>query len=172
MKIILNLFFVLLVLSSCKNNSRDKNNNAADINEKLTKMNMQMVESESKRIDDFIARHSFQTIRTGTGLRYEVYVHGKGDKPAIRNEVEIKYKVFLLDGRMCYSSDSSGPLKLRLGVSEQVRGLEEGLMLMVPGDKAHLILPAHLAYGMTGDQAKIPPASTLYYEVELLNIIK
>jgi FKBP-type peptidyl-prolyl cis-trans isomerase len=90
----------------------------------------------------------------------------------LKDEAEIKYRVFLLDGTLCYSSDSAGPVKLRLGVGEQVSGLEEGLMLMVPGDKAHLILPAHLGYGMAGDQVKIPPASALYFDVELVNVTK
>ena len=43
---------------------------------------------------------------------------------------------------------------------------------MIPGDKARLILPAHLAYGMGGDQSKIPPASALFYDVELISVSK
>jgi FKBP-type peptidyl-prolyl cis-trans isomerase FkpA len=172
MKILIGILLLISSCTSCKNNSADKKNDPKDINEQLTKMNRTMVENESKRIDDFIARHSFKTTMTGTGLRYEIYQHGKGEKPVLKDQAEIKYKVFLLNGTLCYSSDSTGSVKLRLGVGEQVSGLEEGLMLMVPGDKAHLILPAHLGYGMTGDQVKIPPSSPLYFDVELVNIIK
>ena len=172
MKFFLGLILIILNSTSCKNNSSDTKIDQAEINENLTKMNRIIVENESKRIDDFIKSHSFQTSMTGTGLRYEVYKHGKGEGPGIRSEVEIIYKVFLLDGTLCYSNDSANPSKIRLGVGEQVRGLEEGIMLMIPGDNAHLILPSHLGYGMTGDHLKIPPGSALFFDVELLNVNK
>ena len=172
MRFIINLLFIVLLSESCKNNSADKNINQAEINEKLTKMNRFIVENESKKIDDFIAVHSFHTSMTGTGLRYQIYKQGKGEKPGIRSEVEISYKLFLLDGKLCYTSDSKRPVKIRLGIGEQVRGLEEGIMLMAAGDKANLVLPSHLGYGTTGDQLKIPPGSALYFDVELINVIK
>ena len=172
MKIIFIFLIMGLILFSCKNNVTDKRIDQTDINERLTLMNRKMVENESKKINDFIEAHSFNTTLTGTGLRYQIYKSGKGEKPGINSDVEINYKVFLLDGTLCYSSDSTGPTKIRLGVGDQVRGLEEGILLMLPGDKARLILPSHLAYGMTGDQEKIPPGSALFYEVELLNVIK
>ena len=172
MKIFFIFLFSVLVTGSCKNNSTEKKMDPAEINEKLTNMNRIIVQNESKRINDFITSHSFQTTMTGTGLRYEIYKHGAGEHPALKSKVEIKFKLFLLDRTMCYSTDSTGPMKIQLGIGEQVRGLEEGIMLMVPGDKARLILPAHLGYGMTGDQSKIPPASALFYDVELLNFSK
>ena len=145
-------------------------------------MNVQMVGDESKRIEDFIKLHSIKAERTGTGLRFDIFEHaclpnckagrqGKGVTPEIHDVVELKYKIFLLDGSLCYSSDSNGTMKFHLGEGEQVRGLEEAVMLMVPGDKARLIVPAHLSYGIAGDENKIPPASALYYEIEILKVI-
>jgi FKBP-type peptidyl-prolyl cis-trans isomerase FkpA len=84
----------------------------------------------------------------------------------------LKYKIFLLDGTLCYSSDSSGTAKFRLGEGQQVKGLEEGVLLMRKGDKARLILPAHLAYGMSGDNDKIPPARPVFFDIELINVKK
>ena len=146
MKIIFSLFLSFVILTSCNNKSPDKNISQAELSEKLTKMNMLLVENESKKIDDFIRRRTFKTTRTGTGLRYEIYEHGKGEKPSFRSEVEINYDVYLLGGDLCYSSDTTGPIKLMLGIGEQVSGLEEGLMLMVPGDKARLILPGYVPH--------------------------
>ncbi len=172
MKNIFNYLFIAFLLFACKSNSQDKKNEKSGLNEQLTNMNRMMVENESKRIDDFIAAHNFKTVKTGTGLRYEIYKKGTGKKPENHSEVEIKFKVYLLNGTLCYSSDSLGTAKFTLGYDEQVRGLEEGLMLMVPGDKAHLIVPAHLAYGLSGDRNKITPGKALYYDVELIKIIK
>jgi FKBP-type peptidyl-prolyl cis-trans isomerase len=140
------------------------------VNEQLTQMNRKRVEIESREINEFIARHHFNMRQTGTGLRFQIYERGKGVHPATRDEVKIRYKVFLLDGTFCYSTDSLGPVRFTIGINEQVRGLEEGLFLMVPGDKARLIVPAHLGYGMTGDGMHIPPESALYYDVELISI--
>jgi FKBP-type peptidyl-prolyl cis-trans isomerase len=166
------LIVVILFVNACKRNSQSRAYDQDGVNENLTKMNRAIVENESKEIDEFILRHSFQTFMTGTGLRYQVYIHGQGNNPSIKDEVEINYRVFLLNGALCYSTDSTGPVKFRLGSGEQLRGLEEGIMLMVPGDRAHLIVPSHLAFGMTGDQEKVPPASALYIDVELINVIK
>jgi FKBP-type peptidyl-prolyl cis-trans isomerase len=38
------------------------------------------------------------------------------------------------------------------------------------GDKMRFILPSHLAHGLTGDQSKIPPLSSVVYEIELLEL--
>jgi FKBP-type peptidyl-prolyl cis-trans isomerase len=172
MKVIPKVFIVCLLFISCTGHSQKNVVDQNEIDENLRKMNRDIVEKESKEVDEFISRHSFETTMTGTGLRYQIYFHGKGRKASLRDDVEINYKVYLLDGTLCYSTDSSGPVKIHLGIGEQVRGLEEGIMLMVPGDRAHLVIPAHLAYGMTGDKLKIPPASALYFDVELIQIIK
>ena len=172
MKLLSCFILSFILASSCKHNSVKEKSEQAEINDRLTTINKYIVEKESKRIDEFILAHGFKIQRTGTGLRYEIYSHGSGEHPKMGSTVEIKYKTFLLDGTLCYSTDSIGMEKLHLGIGEEVRGLEEGLMLMIPGDKARLILPAHLAFGMSGDQGKIPPASALFYDVELISVAK
>ena len=170
MKIFISILIIFCFVSGCKNNSNENKITEDDINVRLTKMNVARVGDESKKIDDFIARRSLKTKQTGTGLRFEISEHGKGATPELHDEIELKYKIFLLDGTLCYSSDSSGTIKFHLGEAEQVRGLEEAVMMMVPGDKARLVIPAHLAYGIAGDEIKIPPASALYYEIEILKV--
>jgi FKBP-type peptidyl-prolyl cis-trans isomerase len=43
---------------------------------------------------------------------------------------------------------------------------------LAQGGKAKFILPSHLAYGLTGDQDKIPPQSPVVYDIELIEIEK
>ncbi len=163
---------LVLFTISCKNNPKQEIRSQEEINEQLTNMNKKNVGEESKIIDEFIARHFFKTQRTGTGLRYQIYNSGIGSHPVDHDTVSVNFKVYLFDGSLCYSTDSTGPVKFILGIGEQVKGLEEGVLLMVPGDKARLIVPSHLGYGMQGDMNKIPPNSSLFYEVELLKINK
>lgn len=165
-------FLLALFVSSCKDNSKERIQDPVLINEQLTQMNRRHVGEESKIIEEFITRHGYKMKSTGTGLRYEIYQQGKGENPVMHSEVEINYKIFLLDGSQCYSSDSTGSVKMAIGTNEQLRGLIEALMLMVPGDKARMVLPAHLGFGTSGDGDKIPPASTLFLDVELINVKK
>ena len=51
-------------------------------------------------------------------------------------------------------------------------GLHEGIKYMKVGEKAKMILPSHLAHGLIGDSKKIPPRSTIVYDIELLDLKK
>ncbi len=129
-----------------------------------------MVKDESKEIEDFIEHHSWKMTSTGTGLRYEIYHHGNGKKAEEKKQVSIAFSVYLLDGTLCYPADETRPLTIILGHGEQTRGLEEAIMMMHEGDKARLVVPAHLAFGLQGDDNKIPGKSALYYDVTLLKV--
>jgi FKBP-type peptidyl-prolyl cis-trans isomerase FkpA len=166
MKIIFSLL-VVVILFSCGRKKEQIPLTETEINEKLSDMNRQLVVDESRQIEEFIKRHQFHMQMTGTGLRYEVYVKHGHQKTEKKEKVTIGYKLWNLDGNEIYSKDS---LVVNIGKNEIPRGLEEGILLMEEGDKARLVLPSHLAFGMSGDGNKIPPASTLYFEVELKKI--
>ena len=102
-KISRSVFSILLVffVSSCKDNPKERIQDPVLINEQLTQMNRRHVGEESKIIEEFITRHGYKMKSTGTGLRYEIYQQGKGEYPVMHSEVEINYKIFLLDGSPC-----------------------------------------------------------------------
>jgi FKBP-type peptidyl-prolyl cis-trans isomerase len=75
----------------------------------------------------------------------------------------------LLDGTVFDSSVQRGePISFPL--DRVIPGWTEGLQLMKVGDKFKLVIPAELAYGANSPSSKIPPNSTLVFEVELLAI--
>ena len=49
-------------------------------------------------------------------------------------------------------------------------GIEEAVLFLRKGDKAHIIIPSHLAFGLLGDQKMIPSRSALIYEVNIINL--
>jgi peptidylprolyl isomerase len=107
---------------------------------------------------------------TASGLKYQVLKQGTGTVfPKATDTVKVHYHGTLLDGTVFDSSVQRGePISFPLnGV---IAGWTEGLQLMKVGDKFKFEIPPNLAYGPNSPSPKIPPNSTLVFEVELLGI--
>jgi FKBP-type peptidyl-prolyl cis-trans isomerase len=142
----------------------------AQLKEPLMKANEHLAASEEDRISDFISRYGWEMQITGTGLRYQVYQKGAGDRPAVGQKVFLDYELRLINGQVIYSSEKDGLLVFRPGKSEVPRGLDEAVLLLREGDRAKIIIPSHLGYGLLGDQKSIPPKATLIYDLYLKSI--
>ena len=168
------MFFGLsisLVYFSC-NHRNDKDSNKPKVNqqEELIRINRNFVEKDAEKIKGYLKRRNWEMTASPTGLWYTIYQKGKGVAAETGKIASIHYKVWLLDGTLCYSSDSLGMKKFRIGKGGVEKGLEEGILLLHVGDKARFILPPHLAYGIVGDEDRIPRRSIILYEVELVQI--
>ena len=109
-------------------------------------------------------------IATASGLKYQVLKKGTGAvSPKATDTVNVHYHGTLLDGTVFDSSVERGqPISFPLnGV---IPGWTEGVQLMKVGDKFKFEIPPNLAYGAASPSPKIPPNSTLVFEVELLGI--
>ncbi|MCF8296811.1 MAG: FKBP-type peptidyl-prolyl cis-trans isomerase [Saprospiraceae bacterium] len=167
------IFIILCVFMFACGNNKDvpENEPPKDISKSIEYANQHMVKVENEHIESYIERHKWNMKKTGTGLRYMIYKEGSGLKAEAGNLVKIKFSVELINGTKCYNSEQDGPKEFLLNKSDEINGLHEGVMLMKVGDKAKLILPPHLAFGLLGDQEKIPLRATLIYDVELMEII-
>ncbi|WP_425667042.1 FKBP-type peptidyl-prolyl cis-trans isomerase [Vibrio tubiashii] len=108
-------------------------------------------------------------VMTETGLQYEVLHKGEGNEhPTPSSKVKVHYHGTLLDGTVFDSSVERGePISFKL--NQVIKGWQEGLTYMSVGDKFRLYIPSQLAYGKNGT-GPIPPAATLIFDVELLEI--
>src|SRR5262245_26407335 len=107
---------------------------------------------------------------TASGLKYQVMKHGTGTtSPKATDTVKVHYHGTLLDGTVFDSSVQRGePISFPL--TRVIPGWTEGLQLMKVGDKFKFEIPPNLAYGPNSPSPKIPPNSTLVFEVELIEI--
>jgi FKBP-type peptidyl-prolyl cis-trans isomerase FkpA len=166
------LFAVLILFSAviACNVKQEKKNEVSEDPEKLMNINKAMIAEEQELIDNYIQRFNYKMTATETGLQYQHIVRGNGRQPQFNDDVTLAYRMKLLDGTYCYSSDSSGLLTFRLGQSTEPGGIQEGVLMMKEGGKSMLIVPSWLAYGITGDGDRIGSNQTLVCEVELVAV--
>lgn len=140
------------------------------LNTKLRANNEAKGEQAKKVGSDFLEKNKKVkgVVVTKSGLQYQILTPGTGPVPGIDDSVTVHYRGTLIDGTEFDSSyarkePASFPLK---GV---IKGWTEALQLMPVGSKWKLVIPTDLGYGPQA-AGKIPPNSTLIFEVELLSI--
>jgi len=107
------------------------------------------------------------------GLQYIIIAPGAGKAVATGDTVTIGYSGWLQDtGTLFDSSYNNGSFKtFTLGDGTQIKGLDEGIVGMFPGQKRRLIIPPDLAYGGDGNATlNIPANATLIYDIDLLGV--
>ncbi|UCH15064.1 MAG: FKBP-type peptidyl-prolyl cis-trans isomerase [Bacteroidales bacterium] len=171
MKFSIALILMSIFLFSCRQEPRTLTEEEyREKRKSLIEVNKLLVKKDSAKIADYIKRENWDMVETKTGLWYMIYEKGKGEKSKEGLFATIHYNVRLLDGTLCYSSDSLGPKRFKIGRGSVESGLEEGILLLVVGDKAKFIMPPHLAHGLVGDDNRIPARSIIVYDVELLSL--
>jgi FKBP-type peptidyl-prolyl cis-trans isomerase FkpA len=107
--------------------------------------------------------------RTQSGLYWQDLVVGSGATAAVGNTIRVHYVGWFPDGTIFENSRSEGntSIEFPLGVGLVIPGWDEGLIGMQVGGKRKLVIRPELAYGRRG-RDKIPPLTTLIFDVELL----
>ncbi len=108
--------------------------------------------------------------RTASGLYYVKKEAGTGDKPTTGTKVTIGYIGRLIQGGQKFDSsyDRAKNLEFVIGNKEVIPGMDEGMTLMQEGEKALLLIPSRLAYGLTGS-GRIPPNAPIMFDVHLIS---
>ncbi len=166
------VFVVVVSFISCK---YDYNKPADDkiishYKESLLKANKYLVKKDVELIESYANRRGWKLQRSKTGLFFELTESNASRKISKGDVVSIAYKLSLLDGTVCYTSGEAEPKIFKVGHGGVESGLEEAILLMGKGDKGRFILLPHLAYGLIGDENKIPARATIVYEIEVLSV--
>nr|XP_015197959.1 PREDICTED: peptidyl-prolyl cis-trans isomerase FKBP5-like isoform X1 [Lepisosteus oculatus] len=97
--------------------------------------------------------------------------HGEeGECPMIGDKVYVHYTGRLLNGKKFDCSlDRKEPFVFNLGKGQVIKAWDIGVASMRKGELCLLLCKPEYAYGAVGSPPKIPPNSTLVFEVELLS---
>lgn len=168
-------FFTCLIFTACEPDvSKEINTfNQQKVKEQFVKVNQLVVVKENDEMDYYQRSHKMPFTKTTGGIRYYVYkASAKGDSIKDKDVIKINYKVSLLDGTECYSSESDGAKEFVVGMENIENGLHKAVLYLKSGDKALILIPSHLAHGLLGDSKKIPPQSPIIYDIEILSVKK
>jgi len=166
-------FFLLILLFSCSSENEDNKEQVNWNKDKSVELNKVIANEEAVDIKIYLQRHlDWKMIATGSGLQYYIYEHGKNtDSLKVNDVVDVKYKVMTFDDKVCYQTEDDEVLEVKIDHSQVETGLQEGLKKMCVGDKAKMIIPSHLAHGLTGDFDKIPPLTPIVIDVEVVELL-
>ena len=108
-------------------------------------------------------------VKTASGLVVVTLKPGAGRSPVASDTVRVNYEGKLLDGKVFDSSSThGGPAELRL--NQVIPCWTEGVQRMKTGEKARLVCPPALAYGLPGRPPLIRGGATLLFEIELVEV--
>jgi FKBP-type peptidyl-prolyl cis-trans isomerase FkpA len=136
----------------------------------LVRNNKRVHEQEMAAIAQYVKDKQWPTTQTATGLHYWIYENGTGEPAKMEDVVTLAYQIELLDGTKCYEASAQDPKHFRVGRDNVESGLHEITQILRKGDKAKVVLPSHLAFGLTGDSNKIPQNASVVYDVQILAI--
>jgi len=126
-----------------------------------------------------------------SGLKILFTEKGDGEKPAEGSKILMNYAGYLSNGVMFdtnnifvakkyepydFKRDAAGgytPVEAEYSTEARlIQGFREGLLNMSVGDKVIIFIPSHLGYGERGYPPIIPSNSDLFFELELVDIVK
>ena len=165
------LFAVLVLLASCQGKPQPVQSQSNDqLKESLEQANRYLANEEEEEIQNYVRRHQWEMVSTGTGLLYQIVQSGDGPLIQPGQAVMAEYVLYNLFGDVVYSSQTEGPMRFVVGQGGVVTGLDEAVRHLHRGDVARVIVPSHLGYGLLGDQKSVPSKATLIYTLNIIEV--
>ena len=162
---------VLAWMTSCQEKPQPTSATSdAQLKESLERVNRYLANDEEEDIENYVRRHQWNMVSTGTGMRYEIVQQGEGPLIQGGQFVTMEYVLYDIFGDVVYSSDTEGVMRFVVGQGAEVAGLDEAVRHLHRGDIAHVIVPSHLGYGMLGDQKSVSGRATLIYTLHIIEV--
>ena len=163
------ILLLLLSVFSCEEKPKKQQNpvSKSEMKSSMETANRYLLNEEEEDIANYIKRHGLEMTTTGTGLRYQIIKQGSEKRIEKGERVVLEYELSSIAGDLLYSSEKDGVKTFVVGEGEVESGLDEAMTCLHWGDVAKLIIPSHLAYGLHGDDDRIPAYATLVYTIKI-----
>jgi len=176
-KIILFIFLVPILLSSCKQQQearRPVSQSSGSFMKKSVERNKKLIASEEGQIDALIKSNpKIKYIASSKGYWYTYVTQNKLDTltPKKGDVAFFDYEIKDLKGKIIYSQVELRPQTYAVDKQNIMTGLREGIKLMHKNETIIFLFPSHIAYGYHGDDKKIGTNQPLLCTVTLHNFI-
>ena len=131
----------------------------------LAEKNKGTIEAGDKFRADYAKKDGVK--KTANGVLYKVENLGEGSSPTLSDTVKVHYKGTLVDGSVFDSSyDRGQPIEFKL--DNLIPAWKEVIPMLKKGGKMQIVVPPEQGYGSRA-AGKIPPNSTLVFDIELLD---
>lgn len=121
---------------------------------------------------NFYLKNAAPTAVKKNGVYVVTVLEGKNEAIKKNDIIQLKYKGYFFNNVVFDETPENAYLELECGTPHQViKGLEIAIKGMKVGEKSKIIIPSHLAFGAGGSSTgRIPPATPVIYELEILTI--
>ncbi len=165
-------FVLLSILSSCKEEPKPLSTNPTNYKENLIGMNKMILAKENLKMEAYAQDHNLSMHTTESGLMISSRINldsSRSDRS--RKKLSIAYQLFNLNGTLYYQYSESKPFVFEPEKAMIIKGIEEALQYMLPGDSTVLIIPSHLAYGNQGDDSLVPRNASLLCKLKFIQTL-
>ncbi|NDP26963.1 MAG: gliding motility-associated peptidyl-prolyl isomerase GldI [Flavobacterium sp.] len=176
-KLILFLFLVTILVSSCKHHQEARkpiSQASGTFMKKSAERNKKLNASEEDQIGIIIKSNPKVKYMASTkGYWYTYIIQNSIDTltPKKGDVAFFDYNIKDLKGNIIYSEVELRPQTYAVDKQNIMSGLREGIKLMHKNEKVTFLFPSHIAYGYHGDDKKIGTNQPLLCTVTLHNFI-
>lgn len=139
---------------------------AQEVRERMIEQNRAVLEAERAAILAFVDSSGIAFEGTGMGMFVARISGGQTSTIDTAQRVEVRSRITGLHGEV-YAARLEQSISV-LRDNDAIWGLQEALIESHVGDSLVCVIPAHLAHGLAGDLAEIPPLTTLVYYLRIL----
>ena len=142
----------------------NKGNTPDTVSGSLLKINEKLTGYEDSIITELVKIRYADFIKSNLGFWYKT--ENSSTKSLIKeyDKCTVYYSLSTLNGKKLIQEKTT----ITIGQKEIIAGIEECLKLMSKGDKATVIIPWYLAYGLNGKDSEIEPYTSLIAELIVL----
>ncbi len=132
--------------------------------ENMINANKYIEQSENTQIESYLSRRGWNMKQLHNGSYIEEYQMGNGAAIDYEDTIAITYTVSALNGSVFYNNVEETVV---IGKHQPNVGLDCALQSLHRGSSARVILPSSLAYGVLGDNDRIPSRAVLVYDLKI-----